>query len=259
MHRNAANLRRKEHQSNADTILVIHFLSLLVSILTVAGARCRHGENRFRPNALVLASGWQLQDAAKVPQAGSEVAVRRIQYRRMVSRHSSGNRFDYAGEQSRLSRAALWREQPPRSDSRKPGAHIVLVSEQRSKFRRSYKNRRVWLNFDGINYSATVWVNGTQVGTIRGAFIRGIFDITSHVHSRQERRGGRTGVHRSRILASRTNTTAQRVGHRTAAKARIDGPTFLCDAGMGLDSRRFATATPASGRRSFFLLPARWW
>jgi len=46
---------------------------------------------------------------------------------------------------------------------------------------KSYKGHHVWLNFDGINYSAAVWVNGTQVGTIRGAFIRGIFDITANV------------------------------------------------------------------------------
>ena len=46
---------------------------------------------------------------------------------------------------------------------------------------RAYKDHHVWLNFDGINYSAAVWVNGAQVGTMRGAFIRGIFDITAHV------------------------------------------------------------------------------
>ena len=43
---------------------------------------------------------------------------------------------------------------------------------------RAYGNHHVWLNFDGINYSADVWVNGVKVGTIRGAFIRGIFDVT---------------------------------------------------------------------------------
>jgi len=44
-----------------------------------------------------------------------------------------------------------------------------------------YASRRVWLNFDGINYMADVWVNGKQVGEIRGAFARGIFDITTLV------------------------------------------------------------------------------
>jgi beta-mannosidase len=42
----------------------------------------------------------------------------------------------------------------------------------------SYKDRRVWLQFDGINYLADVWVNGTKAGEIRGAFARGRFDVT---------------------------------------------------------------------------------
>ena len=29
---------------------------------------------------------------------------------------------------------------------------------------RAYRNHHVWLNFDGINYSAEVWVNGVQSG-----------------------------------------------------------------------------------------------
>jgi beta-mannosidase len=45
----------------------------------------------------------------------------------------------------------------------------------------SYASRRVWLNFDGINYMAEVWVNGTKAGDIHGAFARGVFDVTSLV------------------------------------------------------------------------------
>lgn len=44
-----------------------------------------------------------------------------------------------------------------------------------------YAGRQAWLNFEGINYIADVWVNGTQVGTIKGAFIRGNFDVTALV------------------------------------------------------------------------------
>jgi beta-mannosidase len=39
------------------------------------------------------------------------------------------------------------------------------------------KGRR-WLRFEGINYIANVWVNGRKVGDIKGAFTRGIFDVT---------------------------------------------------------------------------------
>ncbi|MGQ4513055.1 glycosyl hydrolase 2 galactose-binding domain-containing protein [Streptomyces sp. DW26H14] len=38
--------------------------------------------------------------------------------------------------------------------------------------------QRFWLRFDGINYLGTIWLNGTRVGTIEGAFKRGVFDVT---------------------------------------------------------------------------------
>ncbi len=44
-----------------------------------------------------------------------------------------------------------------------------------------YAGRQIWLNFEGINYIADVWVNGNKVGTIKGAFIRGNFDVTALV------------------------------------------------------------------------------
>lgn len=39
--------------------------------------------------------------------------------------------------------------------------------------------RHVELTFQGINYKAAVWLNGTLLGTIKGAFERGSFDVTS--------------------------------------------------------------------------------
>src|SRR5262249_8351151 len=46
---------------------------------------------------------------------------------------------------------------------------------------KSYASKHVWLNFDGINYMADVWVNGAKAGDVRGAFARGMFDVTSLV------------------------------------------------------------------------------
>jgi beta-mannosidase len=45
----------------------------------------------------------------------------------------------------------------------------------------NYAGRQIWLHFEGINYIADVWVNGKKVGTIKGAFIRGLFDVTALV------------------------------------------------------------------------------
>jgi glycosyl hydrolase family 2/Ig-like domain-containing protein/concanavalin A-like lectin/glucanase superfamily protein len=39
--------------------------------------------------------------------------------------------------------------------------------------------RHLTLTFQGINYEAEVWLNGQPLGTITGAFIRGVFDVTS--------------------------------------------------------------------------------
>jgi hypothetical protein len=41
--------------------------------------------------------------------------------------------------------------------------------------------KRLTLTFKGINYAAEVWVNGASVGNIRGAFVRGVFDVTDIV------------------------------------------------------------------------------
>lgn len=42
-------------------------------------------------------------------------------------------------------------------------------------------DQRRWLEFDGINHCAEVWLNGTQIGTIAGAFTRARFDVTEHL------------------------------------------------------------------------------
>jgi len=46
--------------------------------------------------------------------------------------------------------------------------------------------RRLTLTFHGINYKAEVWLNGRLLGTITGAFIRGVFDVTGIVKPGEE-------------------------------------------------------------------------
>jgi hypothetical protein len=44
------------------------------------------------------------------------------------------------------------------------------------------KGERSWLNFDGINWKADVFLNGAKVGRIEGGFMRGRFDVTGVIH-----------------------------------------------------------------------------
>ena len=50
----------------------------------------------------------------------------------------------------------------------------------RSEFKapKALTGRRLTLTFQGINYAAAVWLNGKLLGTIKGAFLRGVFDVT---------------------------------------------------------------------------------
>jgi hypothetical protein len=46
----------------------------------------------------------------------------------------------------------------------------------------SLSGRRVWLNFDGINWKAEVFLNGSKLGRVEGGFMRGRFDITDKIN-----------------------------------------------------------------------------
>ena len=89
------------------------------------------------------------------------------------------------------------------------------------------KDRRTRLRLNGVNYAAEVWLNGTRVGRITGAFIRGDFDVTL--------------VPGENVLAVRVSppphpgipheqSIAGGVGENGGQLA-IDGPTFVATEG----------------------------
>jgi hypothetical protein len=94
----------------------------------------------------------------------------------------------------------------------------------------SYAGRHIWLNFDGVNYTAVVWVNGARVGDMRGAFIRGRFDISPQVKP-----GGKAVI---AVLVSpqphpgvpHEHTIRSGMGSNGGITA-LDGPTFLSTIG----------------------------
>ena len=113
----------------------------------------------------------------------------------------------------------------PDSLSRTPYWYRTVV-----KVPKNYAGRHVWLNFDGINFSAQVWVNGREVGAMKGAFSRGIFDISQDVKP-----GKKAAL---AVLVSpqphpgdpHEHTIRDGVGKNGGITA-IDGPTFLSTIG----------------------------
>ena len=94
----------------------------------------------------------------------------------------------------------------------------------------SFAGRHIFLNFDGINYSAAIWINGTSVGTTRGAFSRGTFDISYNV------KPGRKAI--IAVLVSPQPHPGTPIEHtikngigKNGGITAIDGPTFLSTIG----------------------------
>jgi hypothetical protein len=121
-----------------------------------------------------------MQDVAKVPQHGGEVSLAEFDSKDWYPATVPGtvlttlvNNHIYAeplyGENNRP-------ESIPESLARTSWWFRTTV-----KVPAPYAGRRIWLNFAGINYASSVWINGVELGTTRGAFLRGVFDITSQV------------------------------------------------------------------------------
>jgi hypothetical protein len=88
---------------------------------------------------------------------------------------------------------------------------------------------RIWLNFDGINWKADVYLNGSHVGRIDGAFTRARFDVTGLA------RAGSVNalavlIHKPDTPGSVREKTADTTGANGGALG-LDNPTFHATAG----------------------------
>jgi hypothetical protein len=181
------------------------------------------------PQPLIVDAGWQLQDAAKVTQTGAEVAAAGFNTSGWYSATVPGTVL------TSLVNNHVYPE-PLYGENNRP--EIIPESLARSSYwyrtqidvPKAYKNHQVWLNFDGINYAASVWVNGTQVGTTRGAFIRGIFDITALVKPGKKAVVAVLVQPQPHPGVSHEHTLQKGLGKNGGITA-IDGPTFLATIG----------------------------
>ncbi len=89
--------------------------------------------------------------------------------------------------------------------------------------------RRIWLNFDGINWKADVFLNGRELGRIEGAFTRARFDVTGQLQP------GQKNVIAVRVLKNATpgsvnEKTVETTGKNGGALG-ADNPTFHSSVG----------------------------
>jgi mannosylglycoprotein endo-beta-mannosidase len=195
------------------------FCTLMVAIVLLSSLVGRSQE--------VTLGGWRLQDAARVEASASQISMPGFStdtwYKATVPGTVLTTLVDSGvypeplyGENMRaipesLNKADYWYR-----------AEIVVPP--------AMNRAHTWLHFGGVNYAADVWVNGELVGAIKGAFLRGDFDISSRI-----RRGHRVAV--AVLVHPQPNpgvphehTQALGLG-RNGGVTAIDGPTFLATIG----------------------------
>jgi len=181
------------------------------------------------PPTVVLGSGWRMQEATRLPESGADIAAPGYDASHWYAATVPGTVL------TTLVNNHVYPE-PLYGENNRPETIPESLSRTSYWFRatvhvpREYKNRHVWLHFDGINYSAEVWVNGASVGSIRGAFTRGIFDITAHVEPGEQAAVAVLVSPQPHPGQPHEHTIRDGVGLNGGITA-IDGPTFLSTIG----------------------------
>ncbi|MGB7170716.1 MAG: sugar-binding domain-containing protein [Acidobacteriaceae bacterium] len=198
-----------------------------IAIVVLSGAAAVAQE--ALPASMEISSGWQLQDVAKVPQAGATVSAKDYQPQGWLAATVPGTVL------TSMVNDGVYPEPLYGENDRES---IIPESLNKTSYwyrttftvPKDYAHRQVWVHFDGANFTSDVWVNGSQVGTIQGAFIRGRFDITKFV------KAGETAVLAVRVSPQphpgvpHEHNIVNGVG-RNGGITAIDGPTFLCTIG----------------------------
>lgn len=181
------------------------------------------------PAPVTLSSGWQLQDVAKVPDAGAKISSMPYEPKAWYAATVPGTVL------TSLVNDKVYPD-PTYGENNRP-EHIPESLCHTSYWYRdvieipaSYSGRHVWLNFDGINYSSEVWVNGTKVGVTRGAFIRGKFDIIAQVKTGQRAVIAVLVAPQPHPGEPHEHTLLNGLGKNGGITA-LDGPTFLSTIG----------------------------
>ncbi len=171
--------------------------------------------------------GWKLQDAEEVDAPGEQVALPSFRPKQWFKAVVPGTVLTSLvaagvypeplfGENNRtipekLSRNSYWYRANFHLAKRGLGQHD-------------------WLRFNGINYLAEVFVNGHDLGPIKGAFVRGEFDVTSVTE------GGSDAVVAVHVYPAPhpghvyEQTVANGTGPNGGAMGQ-DGPTFVATVG----------------------------
>ncbi|MBN1578519.1 MAG: hypothetical protein JW913_18295 [Chitinispirillaceae bacterium] len=177
----------------------------------------------------IVVTGWTMQDSADVASAtGESIASATFDATGWLSATVPGTVLSTLVDQ----KAAGFTLDPLVGKNMSLLADIAKAQKRywyRAKFDVSpAAGQRVWLHIDGINYYAFIYLNGKSVGTMKGAFKAGKFDITDLVTA-----GANYCAIRIRGNANPGNYHTKESGTcgDNGGVMTQDGPTFIASQG----------------------------
>ena len=201
---------------------------VLVTLSLIAASSAAFAANE--PGGTIpISSGWQLQDVAKVPDGGAAVSSAAFKAKGWYTATVPGTVL------TTLVNNHVYPE-PLYGENNRPENIPESLARTSYWYRTAFevpaglKGRHIWLNFEGINYSSAIWVNGVEVGTTRGAFIRGIFDISANVTPGKQAVLAVLVAPQPHPGVSHEHTIRDGLG-KNGGETAIDGPTFLSTIG----------------------------
>jgi Tol biopolymer transport system component len=178
---------------------------------------------------ITLDANWQLQDIAKVPEKGETVSAPSYIPADWYKATVPGTVLTSLVNDGVYPEPLYGENDRP---DKIPGSLCRTSYWYRTQFPipAEYANKNIWLNFHGINYIAEVWINGHDLGSIKGAFVRGIFDIAPYVTPNQTATLAVEITPPPHPGIPHEHTVEDGTG-RNGGILSEDGPTFLCTLG----------------------------
>src|SRR5581483_6746670 len=211
--------RRIFNTSSFRTSEMIRFFLLLFT--------CASATLLFAQAASEPITGWQMQDSSKVTDAAEVVSSAKFHPDHWYAATVPGTVLTTLVNNSVYPEPLYGENMRTIPESLNKTSYWYRASFDVPK---SHKGLHTWLHFGGINYSAEIWVNGHRAGAMKGAFIRGDFDVTDFV------KPGRSAVVAVRVSPQphpgvpHEHTVALGVG-KNGGETALDGPTFLSTIG----------------------------
>jgi hypothetical protein len=184
---------------------------------------------KSEPNEWTLADGWTLREAPKTNATGDQISIPTFNASGWMRATVPGTVLTTMIDDGIYPDPAI-------------GLNNLAIPESLNKQDYWYRNQftlpasafppstHAELTFQGINYAASIWLNGKLLGTIKGAFQRGIFDVTSAL------KPGATNVLAVRISPPPHPGIPQEQSilggpGENGGTMELDGPTFLATEG----------------------------